>query len=150
MSQEYFRENCPFCNVKVKDSVWLETEDFRVIYNIAPVVSGHSLVIPKKHITSLLDLDELALSEIFQVARKAISILLEVFRGEGFDLAVQDGEVAGQTVPHLHVHIMPRKQNDLSTDEDWHQQILDSDKRPRLTNDELGLIVKQLREKVVV
>ncbi len=139
--------NCPFCDPAIKQSTWLETTAYRIIYNIAPIVPGHSLVIPKRHVSSLLDLEEADMSELFLTARRAITILLAEFQGKGFDLSLQDGEAAGQTVPHLHIHIIPRKDGDFPVDQDWYEGVLDSQSRPRLCQKELQSIVRRLRNR---
>ena len=139
-------KSCPFCNPSIEQAAWLETPGYRAIYNIAPIVSGHSLVIPRKHVTSLLELDEAAVAELFQTARRAAAVLLAAFEGEGFDLSLQDGEAAGQSVPHLHVHLLPRKAGDLPEGEDWYEQVLDSGSRPRLPEEELHTVVQRLRK----
>jgi bis(5'-adenosyl)-triphosphatase len=136
---------CPFCDSANETSVWLETPDARVLYNIAPIVPGHSLAIPRRHVASLLELSEAELAALFQTARAAVVILLREFGGAGFDLSVQDGEAAGQTVPHVHVHIVPRKPGDLGDDQDWYEHILDSRSRPRLSPQQMQPVVARLR-----
>lgn len=140
--------SCPFCRPQIDQSTWLETVDYRVIYNIAPIVPGHSLVIPRRHVAGLLELNDTEVGELFQTARRAATILLAAFQAEGFDLSLQDGEVAGQTVFHLHVHLIPRKKGDLPGDRDWYQEVLDSQSRPRLSDEELQRMVRPLREAV--
>jgi bis(5'-adenosyl)-triphosphatase len=92
----------------------------------------------------LLALTNLEISHLFQLARRATDILLQEFEGEGFDWTLQDGEAAGQTVPHVHLHVVPRKRGDL-LDGDWHQQVLDSASRPPLSAEELQAVVERLR-----
>lgn len=143
-------DSCPFCNPKVKEFSWLKTNKIRVIYNAYPILPGHSLVLPKRHVTSLLELEDSELNELFQIARKAILVLLRVFEGEGFDMSLQDGQAAGQTIPHLHVHIFPRKFGDLLSDRNWHAQLLDNQSRPRLADEELLCIVQNLKEETLL
>jgi bis(5'-adenosyl)-triphosphatase len=141
-------QDCPFCNPSISQAAWLETPDYRVIYNIAPIVPGHSMVIPRKHVTSLLELDDAAAAGLFQTARRAVRVLLAEFRADGFDLSLQDGAAAGQTVPHLHLHLIPRKPGDLAEGQDWYEQILDSRARQRLSEKELAAAVQRLRKRV--
>lgn len=136
---------CPFCRPDIARSTWLATPEYRVVYNISPLVPGHSLVIPRRHVSGLLTLTDPELSQLFQLARQATDILLQEFKGEGFDWTLQDGEAAGQTVPHVHLHIVPRKSGDL-LDGDWHQQVLDSASRPPLSAQKLQAMVEQLRQ----
>ncbi len=138
------RENCPFCVPEITRSAWLETPEYRVIYNLAPIVPGHSMVIPKRHVASLLDLSEAELAGLFQLARRAVRVLLAEFQGTGFDLTVQDGEAAGQSIAHLHVHVVPRRPGDLPG-QDWHEEVLDSASRPRLAPVEVEAMAARLR-----
>lgn len=143
-------ENCPFCSSTIEQFTWLETEKIRVIYNVSPILPGHSLVLPKRHVSSLLELGDAELNELFHTVRRAVWILLRAFKGEGFDMSLQDGKVAGQTVPHLHVHVFPRKFGDLLTDQNWHSRLLDSQSRPRLSDETLLSIVQMLREEAIL
>jgi len=86
-------------------------------------------------------------------SRDTVKILLEVFEVSGFNWTIQEGEEAGQTVPHLHLHLIPRKPNDLPQPGDWYplmreseSKIIDSGARPRLTIDEMKTIVSKIRE----
>jgi len=143
---------CPFCHPGVKASVFYENRDFLALYNIAPFLPGHSLVIPRTHHTSLLALSDEELAGFFHTARVALRILLKTFHTEAFDWSVQEKEEAGQTIEHLHLHIVPRLNNDLAHPGDWYplvQQndrlVMDSTIRTRLTNPEMKLIVEKLR-----
>jgi bis(5'-adenosyl)-triphosphatase len=144
--------SCPFCEDKIKESVFAESENFRAIYNLAPILPGHSLVIPKKHTISLLDLSDMELSEMIIFAKKVTQILLEAFNSVSFNWSIQDSEAAGQTVSHLHLHIVPRYTGDLPDPGDWYpkinnnlNEILDSDSRDKLSQDQLEKIVAKLK-----
>jgi bis(5'-adenosyl)-triphosphatase len=146
-------ENCPFCNTHVLDAEFAESENFRAIYNRAPILAGHSLVIPKRHVTSLMDLNELELCEFVAFGRKSLKILLRAFDARSFDWSIQEGKEAGQTVPHLHLHLIPRKPNDLARPGDWYSElcksqpgILDSESRAKLTPDQMKEAVTNLRK----
>ena len=144
--------DCPFCDKKILNNAFLETERFLAIYNIAPVLPGHSMVIPKKHITSFMEISQDELFEFVSISRKVIKILGILFRTEAFNWTLQEKEDAGQTIPHMHIHIIPRIPEDLPNPGDWYDKLsnnryyqLDSDKRPKLDQNEIDLIVKQLR-----
>ena len=144
--------SCPFCEDKIKESVFAESDNFRAIYNLAPILPGHSLIIPKKHVISLLDLSDLGLSEMIIFAKETTQILLEAFNSVSFNWSVQDSEAAGQTVAHLHMHIVPRYTDDLPDPGDWYpkinnnlNEILDSDSRDKLSQDQLEKIVAKLK-----
>jgi bis(5'-adenosyl)-triphosphatase len=119
--------DCPFCSDKINPSVFYEEGDYKAIYNIAPVLPGHSLIIPKKHITSLMDLSSEEMALFFDVARKTLRILMKAFSTDAFDWSIQEKPEAGQTIEHLHLHIVPRMKGDLKRPGDWYPLIADHD-----------------------
>lgn len=144
--------NCPFCKQEIKDLVFLESRAFMAVYNIAPILPGHSLVMPKEHITSLFDLSDEELYEFVKFSRKAIRILSKAFNTDGFNWTLQEREEAGQSVAHMHIHIIPRIPGDLSHPGEWYpklknniEDIIDSDKRVKLKPDEVKSVVSKLR-----
>jgi bis(5'-adenosyl)-triphosphatase len=145
--------DCPFCQDSINASVFYETLDFIAIYNIAPILPGHSLVVPRKHHTSLLTLSDPLLFEFFKTARTALLILMKAFRTNAFDWSVQEKPEAGQTIEHLHLHIVPRIKEDLIHPGHWYplihrndMEIMDSENRPRLGAHELQIIIGKLKE----
>ncbi len=146
--------NCPFCEAGAEAAAFAELENFRAIYDISPILPGHSLVTPKWHVTSLMELSEAELGEMMAFSRAVLKTLLLAFQGQGFDWTIQEGKVAGQSVPHLHLHLLPRKAEDLPQPGDWYPVLMkslnidaiDSEKRPRLRREEMERIVRHLRE----
>lgn len=143
---------CPFCGAAAVAAAFAGNERFLALYNIAPVLPGHALVVPRRHVQSLLDLadDELAQFAIF--ARRVTRLLSRAFSADGFDWTVQDGAAAGQTVPHLHLHVIPRHSGDLPEPGDWYPALMasetaqiDSRTRPRLTPAEHSQVTAYLR-----
>jgi len=99
----------------------------------------------------LLDLPDPELSEMILFARKVTKVLLSVFKCDGFDWTIQDGISAGQTVPHLHMHIIPRKPLDMPESNDWYskipeneQKMLDSQHRERLSDEDYAAVTASL------
>jgi bis(5'-adenosyl)-triphosphatase len=144
--------DCPFCHTDIKRSVFAEEGQFFAIYNIAPILPGHSLVIPKAHVESVMRLSETELGQFVAFARRVTKTILKTFDASGFDWAIQDAQEAGQTVPHLHMHIIPRTPNDLPHEGDWYDkleqsqaQAIDSKDRPHLTTQQLDHYVRALR-----
>ena len=146
---------CHFCRKEIIGKSFSATARFSAIYNIAPILPGHSLVIPNKHYESLFELPDDELSEMMLFARKITSVLKTVFNCDGFDWTIQDGVAAGQTIPHLHLHIIPRKPLDLPESNEWYSkisenenQLLDSQQRLRLTDAVYDSITQKLAEAV--
>lgn len=145
--------DCPFCNEKIETSVFLEKGRYMALYNIAPVLPGHSLVVPRKHITSLLSLNNTELFDFFETARATLQILMKAFNTDAFDWSLQEKPEAGQTIEHLHLHIVPRMKNDLKSPGDWYplvsgndDTIIDSLNRQRLNDQALVQIVTELKK----
>ncbi len=152
MSHTNAMSNCPFCDKSVLSSVFYTNGSYMALYNIAPVLPGHSLVIPRAHCTSLLQLDDKELSEFFKTARTALRILMKAFNTDAFDWSVQEKPEAGQTIEHLHLHIVPRLKGDLKNPGDWYPLIqqnddvlIDSVNRRRLQPDDMRQIVAELK-----
>lgn len=151
-----YRKNtiaCPFCDASVKTSVFYSQTGMLAVYNIAPVLPGHSLVIPVKHYTSILELSNQELFDFFKTARITVRILMKAFNAESFDWSIQEKPEAGQTIDHLHLHIVPRLRGDLKHPGDWYpllQQndhtIIDSFNRPRLNSEAMTLIINELKQ----
>lgn len=146
--------NCPFCSPIVENATFASSENFLAVYNIAPILPGHTLIIPRKHLTDLLQLDDNYLFEMMSFSKKIIHLILEEFLSEGFDFTIQDGHSAGQTIEHLHAHIVPRYSGDLPDPGDWypllHQkkdEILDSFSRRKITDVQMQKIIHHLKMK---
>lgn len=118
--------NCPFCNIANQSLAFASVSEFKAIYNISPILPGHSLVIPTKHVTSLLQLSEEEISNFFLFARKVTSFICKVYESDAYDWSLQEGIEAGQSVEHLHLHIIPRKTGDMKEGEDWYGQLQQS------------------------
>ena len=83
------------------------------IYDGFPVSKGHSLVIPKRIVSSVFDLNDDEYNHIFILLRDVKKILLEKFKPDGFNIGINNGTDAGQTIEHAHTHIIPRYKGDL-------------------------------------
>jgi diadenosine tetraphosphate (Ap4A) HIT family hydrolase len=150
--------DCPFDAARVRSSEVLGCDRFSAILNIAPIRPGHALVIPKQHVSSLMDLSADDYVDFFAFAREATQVLLEVFETRDFDWSLQDGYDAGQTVPHLHLHLIPRVAGDLEDRRGWYRRlqapVIDAGAdvrstagRPRLGESELADMAVGLRSR---
>jgi len=149
------KSQCPFCKPKIKKVSFLSSPNFHVIYNQSPILPGHSLVIPKQHFVSLLDLPLVYTHELMNLSMHAIRLLLKIFNAHGFDWSVQDGAVAGQTVMHLHLHLIPRYKDDFPDPGDWYpalqnheKSIIDNDNRRHYSQQALEQIADELKHKI--
>ena len=115
MSGEKVKEACIFCKIakgEIPSEKLLETDNFFAIKDINPKTKGHSLVISKKHYPTLLDVPSSLLGEFLEAGKQLALKLLKEENAEGFNLVINSYKVAGQLVPHVHLHILPRKEND--------------------------------------
>jgi histidine triad (HIT) family protein len=106
-------ENCLFCriaNKEIKSEIVYENEKVLVFKDINPQAPVHLLLIPKKHIASIIDIDKLECCEVFELL-KTISIMAKEFNLEqpGFRVVSNTGSAAGQSVDHLHFHILGKR-----------------------------------------
>lgn len=108
-------ENCIFCKIangEIPSADVYEDEDFRVILDLGPASKGHALILPKTHAANLFELpDELAEKAII-VAKKVGGKLVEALGCDGLNVVQNNGEAAGQTVFHFHMHLIPRNNGD--------------------------------------
>ena len=105
--------SCIFCAMaegdpEVSKNVLYNDGESMVILNIAPYTQGHLLVVPTKHYTDLTQLDPNALKNLFENVQKAILLIRDVIKPDGVNIGVNLGEVAGQHIKHIHIHLVPR------------------------------------------
>lgn len=108
-------ENCVFCKIisgEFSSRKIYEDEFTLAFLDISKDVDGHILVVPKKHVKNILDCDSETLSRVFDTVKKVSNHLVENCGYDGVNLLNANDECAGQTVFHLHIHIIPRKNGD--------------------------------------
>lgn len=108
-------DNCIFCklaNGEIPTTTIYENEDFRVILDAAPANLGHCLVLPKAHGANIFELDSSLVAKGFQVAQKIAKAVKAATDCDGINILQNNGEAAGQTVFHFHIHIIPRYKSD--------------------------------------
>jgi len=103
--------DCIFCKIasgEVDAEKILENDNFLVIKDIKPRTKGHLLVISKKHYHTLFDMPSSLFGEFLETAKEAAFKILQQEKAKGFNLIMNNFEIAGQLVPHVHLHILPR------------------------------------------
>ena len=102
---------CPFCNIP-KPRI-IDQDDFSlVIRDGFPVSRGHTLIIPRRHVDSFFSITEQERTSLMLLLIRAQSALHRELAPDAFNIGVNDGLAAGQTVPHLHLHLIPRYAGD--------------------------------------
>ncbi len=102
---------CQFCDLP-ESRVWFDQGSVLVFRDAYPISPGHTLVIPKRHVKSLFELGGDEREDLFQALSRAKGLLVSEMKPDGFNIGINDGIAAGQTVFHLHVHLIPRYQGD--------------------------------------
>ena len=109
------QENCIFCKIaagEIPSATIYEDDDFRVILDIEPASKGHALILPKEHYANLYELSDELAAKALVVAKKVISTMTDIVGCDGYNVVQNNGEAAGQTVFHFHIHLIPRYQED--------------------------------------
>ena len=104
-------EACPFCNLE-SDRIISESDYTISIRDGFPVSEGHTLIVPKRHVQSFFELHAIEKAAILQALEEAKEALDREFFPVGYNIGINDGESAGQTIPHVHVHLIPRYKSD--------------------------------------
>lgn len=108
-------ENCIFCKIigkKIPAKVLYEDDTVISFLDVYPSSKGHSLVLPKKHHATLLDIPEVELKEVARVIQKVGAAAMKATNADGFNVLQNNFPAAGQVIHHMHFHIIPRFQND--------------------------------------
>ena len=108
-------ENCIFCklaNGDIPTATVYEDEYLRAIMDAAPANKGHIIILPKSHAANIYELEDEYVSRAFVLAKKLAVVLKKLTGCDGVNILQNNGEAAGQTVFHFHVHVIPRFKND--------------------------------------
>lgn len=104
-------ESCVFCKIangQIPASTVYEDDEFRVILDLGPASKGHALILPKNHFKDVCELDEKTAARILLLGAKIGAAMKKSLGCAGFNLVQNNGEAAGQTVFHFHMHVIPR------------------------------------------
>ena len=102
---------CPFCSLPA-DRQLLANDRAIAIRDGFPVSAGHTLIVPRRHVGSFFEVTDDERADLLQLLMQARHDLEREFRPAGYNVGINDGPAAGQTVPHLHIHLIPRYAGD--------------------------------------
>ncbi|SET29029.1 HIT family protein [[Clostridium] polysaccharolyticum] len=108
-------ENCIFCKIiegDIPSTTLYEDEEFKVIFDIFPASKGHVIILPRYHAANIFELPQEITAKAFVLAKKIATVLKKVLGCDGINILQNNGEAAGQTVFHLHIHVIPRFKDD--------------------------------------
>ena len=109
-------------NGEIPSATLYEDEEFRVILDLGPASKGHSLILPKKHAANIYELPDETAGKAMILAKKMAGKLTDALNCDGFNIVQNNGEIAGQTVFHFHMHLIPRYEGD-GVGLNWTQEI---------------------------
>lgn len=107
--------DCLFCKIiqgEIPGHVIYEDGAVTAILDIKPLARGHVLVLPRRHAANIIEAEDGDLGPIFQSVKKITELLTEKLTPDGFTIGINHGRVSGQTVEHLHIHVIPRWHGD--------------------------------------
>jgi histidine triad (HIT) family protein len=107
--------DCIFCKITKKEipaEIIYEDETTIAVLDVNPRAPGHTMILPKIHAENILDLSEAATGLVFNAVKKTTEILKNGLKPDGFTTGINQGRAGGQIVDHLHIHIIPRWEND--------------------------------------
>jgi histidine triad (HIT) family protein len=131
-------QDCLFCKIakgEIPSATIFENSEFKVILDKFPANKGHILIIPKEHIENIYEMDSELGGRLFSLATNIARILKKELNIEGLNILQNNGKVAGQTVFHFHLHLIPRYEDD-QVDITW--------KALKPTDDELTTLANRL------
>ena len=104
---------CPFCKVESEREIIASSPLSVAFYDGFPVSPGHALIIPKRHVSSFFDLSQEERQDLLNLADSVKRVVEERYHPDGYNIGVNVGEAAGQSIFHVHMHLIPRYQGDV-------------------------------------
>ena len=111
-------DNCIFCKIaagEIPSKTLYEDEQFRVILDLGPASKEHALILPKEHYENIYEIPDETAAAAMKLAKKMAGVMTEKLNCDGFNIVQNNGVVAGQTVFHFHMHLIPRYKDDGQT-----------------------------------
>lgn len=109
------KDDCIFCKIangEIPTNAIYEDDMFKVILDLAPATDGHALILPRDHYANLFEVPEETAGKAMVLAKKLATQMKDKLQCDGFNILQNNGEVAGQTVFHFHMHLIPRYNGD--------------------------------------
>ena len=109
------QQKCIFCKIvqkKIKTNIIIENDKAMAFLDAYPLSKGHTLVIPKDHYSKIQELDENSSQSLFNILWKITNPIEKAMRVNSSTIAIHNGKEAGQEIPHVHIHVIPRESGD--------------------------------------
>ena len=105
--------NCPFCKAESERDIIASSSLSVAFYDGFPVSPGHALIIPKRHVSSFFDLSKDEQQDLLNLADRVKRLVEERYHPDGYNIGINVGEAAGQSIFHVHLHLIPRFKGDV-------------------------------------
>ena len=105
--------NCPFCKVESEREIIASSRLSVAFFDGFPVSPGHALIIQKRHVSSFFDLSQEERQDLLNLADSVKRVVEERYHPDGYNIGINVGEAAGQSIFHVHMHLIPRYQGDV-------------------------------------
>ena len=131
------KDDCIFCklaNGDIPTNTLYDYDCVRVIFDAEPAAEGHVLILPKEHFDNIYELDDDTAGHVFKVAKKIATAMNKTLDMDGLNVVQNNGEAAGQTVFHFHMHIIPRH-NDDTVNVSWEKHKVSSERIKDITDE---------------
>jgi histidine triad (HIT) family protein len=109
------KEDCIFCKIangEIPSATIFENEEFRVVLDVGPATKGHALILTKNHYDNIFEIDEQTAGRLFSLASIVAKAMKKTLNCDGMNVLQNNGTIAGQTVFHFHLHLIPRYEGD--------------------------------------
>jgi histidine triad (HIT) family protein len=109
------KEDCIFCKIangEIPSATIFENEEFRVVLDVGPATKGHALILTKNHYDNIFEIDEQTAGRLFSLASVVAKAMKKTLNCDGMNVLQNNGTIAGQTVFHFHLHLIPRYEGD--------------------------------------
>ncbi len=126
--------DCIFCKIasgEIPSNTVYENSEFKVILDVAPASKGHTLIIPKEHSKNIFEIDGVTAGKLFSLATEVARAIKQELQCEGLNIVQNNGAVAGQTVEHFHLHLIPRNEGD-NINIGWNPKSADAEENAEL------------------
>ncbi len=136
------KDDCIFCKIasgEIPSTTIFENNDFKVFFDVNPASLGHCLIVPKQHYNDIFDMDAETGGKLFSLATAVARALKKELNCEGMNVVQNNGLIAGQTVFHFHLHLIPRYAGD-TVDIKWQPGVADQAR--------LAELAKQIRKRI--
>jgi histidine triad (HIT) family protein len=109
------KKDCIFCKIangEIPSATIFENEEFRVVLDVGPATKGHALILTKNHYDNIFEIDEQTAGRLFSLASIVAKAMKKTLNCDGMNVLQNNGTIAGQTVFHFHLHLIPRYEGD--------------------------------------